>query len=53
MTKEIDSEKSDPYTEWIYNDTTSAWECIGETTLDLANYYKKNETNSLVRMCDI
>lgn len=45
LTKEIDSEKSDPYTEWIYNDTTSAWECIGETTLDLANYYKKNETS--------
>ena len=45
LTKEIDSEKSDPYTEWIYNDTTSAFECIGETTLDLANYYKKNETS--------
>ena len=45
LTKEIDSEKSDPYTEWIYNDTTSAWECIGETTLDLVNYYKKNETS--------
>ncbi len=42
LTKEIDSEKSDPYTEWIYNDTTSAWECIGETT----NYYKKNETSA-------
>lgn len=46
LTKEIDSEKSDPYTEWIYNDTTSAWECIGETTLDLVNYYKKNETSA-------
>ena len=45
LTKEIDSEKSDPYTEWIYNDTTSAWECIGETTLDLVNYYQKNETS--------
>lgn len=45
LTKEIDSEKSDPYTEWIYNDTTSAFECIGETTLDLVNYYKKNETS--------
>ena len=45
LTKEIDSEKSDPYTEWIYNDTTSAWECIGETTLDLVNYYKKSETS--------
>ena len=45
LTKELDSEKSDPYTEWIYNDTTSAWECIGETTLDLVNYYKKNETS--------
>ena len=46
LTKEKDSEKSDPYTEWIYNDTTSAWECIGETTLDLVNYYKKNETSA-------
>lgn len=46
LTKEIDSEKSDPYTEWIYNDTTSAWECIGEKTLDLVNYYKKNETSA-------
>ena len=46
LTKELDSEKSDPYTEWIYNDTTSAWECIGETTLDLVNYYKKNETSA-------
>ena len=45
LTKELDSEKSDPYTEWIYNDTTSAWECIGETTLDLVNYYQKNETS--------
>lgn len=45
LTKEIDSEKSDPYTEWIYNDTTSAWECIGETTIDLVNYYQKNETS--------
>lgn len=48
LTKEIDSKKSDPYTEWIYNDTTSAFECIGETTLDLVNYYKKNETSGLV-----
>ena len=46
LTKEIDSEKSDPYTEWIYNDTTSAWECIGETTLDLVNYYTKSETSA-------
>ena len=45
LTKEKDSEKFDPYTEWIYNDTTSAWECIGETTLDLVNYYQKNETS--------
>ena len=46
LTKELDSEKSDPYTEWIYNDKTSAWECIGETTLDLVNYYQKNETSA-------
>ena len=46
LTKEKDSEKSDPYTEWIYNDTTSAWECIGETTLDLVNYYTKSETSA-------
>ena len=41
LTKETDSEKTDPYTEWIYNDTTSAWECIGETSLDLSNYQEK------------
>ena len=41
LTKEIDSEKTDPYAEWIYNNTTSAWECIGETTLDLSNYQEK------------
>ena len=52
LTKETDSEKTDPYTEWIYNNTTSAWECIGETTLDLTDYYKKTETSGASEISD-
>lgn len=43
LTKEAGSEIKDPYTEWIYSDK---WEIIGETTLDLSDYYTKNETSS-------
>ena len=36
---------SDNYKEWIYTSTeqTTAWECVGETTLDLSPYLTKAE----------
>ena len=36
---------SDNYKEWIYTsaEQTTAWECIGETTLDLTPYLTKDE----------
>ena len=36
---------SDNYKEWIYTSAgqTTAWECIGETTLDLSPYLTKDE----------
>lgn len=36
---------SDNYKEWIYTSTeqTTAWECVGETTLDLTPYLTKEE----------
>ena len=43
LTKDADSEIKDPYTEWIYS---NKWEIIGETTVDLSDYYKKSETSS-------
>ncbi len=43
LTKENGSELKDPYTEWIYSDK---WEIIGETTVDLSDYYTKNDTSS-------
>lgn len=42
LTKEEPSAKTDPYTEWIYtvddttNPPTTSWECIGETSPDIA-----------------
>lgn len=47
LTKESGSSKTDPYTEWIYTQS-SAWEVIGETSIDLSNYYNKTETNNLL-----
>ena len=50
LTKET-STKTDPYTEWIYtgNPTSaldvSKWEVIGETTVDLTQYYTKTEAD--------
>ncbi len=36
---------SDNYKEWIYtsNEQTTAWECVGETKLDLSPYLTKDE----------
>ena len=41
----MDTTKNDNYYEWIYSDNgeTSAWECIGETTMDLTPYLTKEE----------
>ena len=44
LTKQTEG-KFDNYNEWIYKDDTDTFECIGETTLDLENYYKKTETS--------
>ena len=38
LTKESGSTKTDPYTEWIWLSGTSAFEVIGETSIDLTNY---------------
>lgn len=37
----------DKYIEWIYSidGSTSAWECIGDTSIDLTDYYTKYETS--------
>jgi hypothetical protein len=44
LTKQTEG-KFDNYNEWIYKDDTDVFECIGETTLDLENYYTKTETS--------
>ena len=45
----MDTTKKDNYYEWIYsvNGETSAWECIGETTMDLTPYLEKTEAAEL------
>ena len=45
----MDTTKNDNYYEWIYSDNgeTSAWECIGETTMDLTPYLEKTEAAEL------
>jgi len=44
LTKKDGSELKDLYTEWIYS-VSKGWEIIGETSVDLSNYYKKTETS--------
>lgn len=44
LTKEDQSVKTDPYTEWIWNE--SYWEVIGEASVDLSNYYTKSEVDT-------
>lgn len=49
LTKDSTSQATDPYTEWIFTSadaSTTAWEVIGETTVDLSNYYTKSETSA-------
>lgn len=45
LTKDSGSTATDPYTEWIYK---NGWQIIGETTVDLSNYYTKDETDDLL-----
>lgn len=40
LTRDEDSGKTDPYTEWIYIEG-SGWSIIGETSIDLSNYMQK------------
>ena len=41
LTKEDPSAKTDPYTEWIWISGTpdGHWDCIGETSIDLSDYW--------------
>lgn len=42
------SPNPDQYREWIVTGTnpSTGWLCIGDTTMDLSDYYQKNETSS-------
>ena len=46
LVSKSDSENNDYYDEYIY--INNAWEMIGNTKLDLTNYYTKTETNTLL-----
>lgn len=47
LTKDDPATKTDPYTEWICTDTTGpVWEIIGETSVDLSQYYTKTEADA-------
>ena len=49
LTKEEGSGKTDPYTEWIYITEPEAgennWQIIGEASIDLDDYYTKDEAD--------
>ena len=49
LTKEEGSGKTDPYTEWIYvtdpEQGEDNWQIIGETSIDLDDYYTKDEAD--------
>ena len=42
LAKDPDAQIKDPYEEWIYDE---GWECIGEMSVPLENYYTKSEVN--------
>jgi len=53
LVKDAQSTATDPYTEWIYippqtSGGQGTWEIIGETTVDLSDYYNKTETDTLL-----
>ena len=43
---------ADNYKEWIYIDTASAWNCVGETTMDLTPYLTKEEAANTYQPID-
>ena len=45
LTKDAGSTATDPYTEWIYTEDGN-WEIIGDTSIDLSDYYTKEEIDS-------
>ena len=46
LTKDSSLQVTDPYTEWIWLSGTSAFEVIGETTIDLTDYATQNYVQS-------
>ena len=52
LTKEAGSTARDPYTEWIYTDD-SQWQIIGETSVDLTDYAKKEDLDNYATKTDI
>lgn len=49
LTKEDESGKEDPYTEWIYvapEQGEPRWDIIGTASVDLSNYYTKSEVDT-------
>lgn len=48
LTKATTSTVTDPYKEWIFTSadpSTTAWECIGDMSVDLSNYYTKSQSD--------
>lgn len=52
LTKEAGSTARDPYTEWIYTDD-SQWQIIGETSVDLTDYAKKEDLDDYAKTSDL
>lgn len=52
LTKEAGSTARDPYTEWIYTED-SQWQVIGETSVDLTDYAKKEDLNGYAKTSDL
>lgn len=49
LTKATTASVTDPYKEWIWTSAeggTSSWECFGDTSIDLSNYYTKSQSDS-------
>ena len=47
LTKATTATVTDPYKEWIYlsGAGTTGWECIGDMSVDLSNYYTKSQSD--------
>ena len=49
LTKATTASVADPYKEWIFTSaspSTTAWELIGDMSVDLSNYYTKSQSDS-------